>query len=76
MVLLTFLTGLLQRLCKLLDFLGELSEVVVYRITFLSAFLSGAEIGFLCSVLFKPMTITIVVHGKCAPMLLAQVAVL
>ncbi len=52
MEFLTFLTGLLQRLLKLLDFLGELHEVVVYGITFISAFLSGTEIRFLLSVLF------------------------
>jgi hypothetical protein len=76
MVFHTFLTRLLQRFFKLLDFLGELHEVVVYGITFLSAFLSSAEIGFLPSVLFKPTTITSVVRGICAPMLLAQVAML
>ncbi len=53
MVFLTFLTGLLQRLLELLDFLGELRKVVVYGITFLSAFLSGAEIEFLLSVPFQ-----------------------
>ncbi len=49
---------------------------MVYRITFSSAFLSGAEIGFLLSILFEPTTITSVVRGIYAPMLLAQVAVL
>jgi hypothetical protein len=76
MALLTILTRLLQWLLKLLDFLGELHKVVIYGITFLPAFLSSAEIGFLLSVLFKPMTITSVVRGIHAPMLLAQVAVL
>ena len=76
MAFLTFLTGLLQCFLKLLDFLGELCKVVVYGITFLSAFLSGAEIRFLLSVLFKPTTIMSVVHGICAPMLLSQVAML
>ncbi len=74
--LLPFLTRLHQRLPKCLDFLGQLHEVLVYRITFLSAFLSGAETGFLLSNLFKTTTITSVVHGKCTPMLLAQVAML
>jgi hypothetical protein len=73
---LTFLDGLLQRFLELLTFFGELCKVVVYGITFPSAFLSGEEIGFLLSVLFKPTTITSVVHGICAPMLLAQVAML
>jgi hypothetical protein len=76
MVFLTFFAGLLQCFLELLDFFGELREVMVYGITFLSAFLSGAEIGFLLSLLFKPMTITSVVHAICAPMLLAQVAML
>jgi hypothetical protein len=76
MAFLTFLTGLLQRFLKLLNFLGELRKVMVYGITFLSAFLSGVEIRFLLSVLFKPMTITSVVRGTCTPMLLAQVAML
>jgi hypothetical protein len=49
---------------------------MVHGITFLSALLSGAEIGFLLSILFKPMTITSVVHGIHAPMLLVQVAIL
>jgi hypothetical protein len=74
MVPLNFLTGLLQRFLELLDFLGELRKVLVYGITFLSAFLSSAEIGFLLSVLFKPTTIMSVVHGIRTPMLLAQVA--
>jgi hypothetical protein len=74
--LLPFLSGLLQRLLKLLDFLGQLRKVAVYRITFLSAFLSGTEIGILLSILFEPTTITSDVCGICAPMLLAQVAML
>ena len=73
---LTFLAGLLQHFLELLDFLGELRKVMVYGITFLTALPSGAEIGFLLSVFFKPTTITSVVHGICTPMLLAQVAML
>jgi hypothetical protein len=76
MAFLTFLAGLLQHFLELLDFLGELCKVMVYRITFLIALLSSAEIGFLLSVFFKPTTLTCVVHGICAPMLLAQVAML
>ncbi len=76
MMFLTFLTGLLQRFLKLLNFLGELLEVMVYRITFLTAFLRGVEIGFLLSVFLKPTTIASVVRGIRAPMLLAQVAML
>jgi hypothetical protein len=73
---LTFLTRLLQRFLKLLNFIGELPKILVYRITFLSAFFSSAEIRFLLSVLFKPTTIMSVVSGIRTPMLLAQVAVL
>ncbi len=42
----------------------------------MSAFLSGAETGFLLSVLLKPTTITNVVRGMCTPMLLAKFAML
>ncbi len=70
----TFLTRLLQCFLEILDFLGELRKVVVSGITFLSTFLSGTETGCLLSVLFKPMTVTSVVCGVRAPMLLAQVA--
>ncbi len=41
MALATFLTRLLQRFLELLDFLGKLRKVVIHRITFSSAFLSG-----------------------------------
>ncbi len=76
MAFLTFLAGLLQSFLELLNFLGELPKIMVYGITPFSAFLSGTEIGFLFSVLLKPTTITSVVHGIHAPMLLAQVAML
>ncbi len=76
MVFLTFLTRLLQRFLELLNFLGEPRKIMVYGITFLSASLSGAEIGFLLFILFKPTTIMCVVGGICAPMILAQVAML
>ncbi len=76
MALLPFLTRILQRFLKLLNFLGQLRKVLVHRITFLSAFFSGAEIQFLLSVLLKPTTITSVGHGIHAPMLCAQVAML
>jgi hypothetical protein len=42
----------------------------------MSAFLSGMETGFLLSVLLKSTTIVSVVHGMCAPMLLAEFAML
>ncbi len=70
MAFLTFLAGLLQFL-NLLNFLGDLRKVMVYGITFLTALPSGTEIGFLLSVFFKPTTLTCVVRGICAPMLLA-----
>jgi hypothetical protein len=76
MALLTFLAGLFQRFLKFLDFLSELRKVMIYGIIFLTAFLSGAEIGLLFSVFLKPTTLMCVVHGKHAPMLLAQVAML
>ncbi len=69
MVFLTFLAGLLQRFLELLDFLCELCEVMVYGITFLTALLSSAEIGFLFSIFFKPTTLMCVVRGICTPML-------
>ncbi len=49
---------------------------MVYGITFLTALLSGTEIGFLLSIFFKPTTLKCVVRGICTPMLLAQVAML
>jgi hypothetical protein len=73
MAFLTFLAGLLQRFLELLNFLGELREVTFYGITFLTALLSGKKIRFLLSFFFKPMTLTCVVRGICAPVLLAQV---
>ncbi len=71
-----FLTRLLQRFLKLLDILGQLRKVLVHGICFLSAFFSSAEIGLLLSVLLKPTSITSVVRGILAPMLLAQVPML
>ncbi len=76
MALTTFLTRFLQRFLKFLDLFGELRKAVVYGITFLSAFLSSAEIKLLLFILFKPTKITSVVRGICAPMLLAQVPLL
>ncbi len=51
-------------------------KVLVHGITLLSAFLGSAEIRLLLSVLLKLMTITSVVRGIRAFMLLAQVTVL
>ena len=63
MAFLTFLARLLQHFLKLLNFLGELRKVMVYGITFLTALLSGVEIGFLLSVFFKPTILMCVVRG-------------
>jgi hypothetical protein len=49
---------------------------MVYRITFLTTFLSGTEIQFLLFVVLKPTTIASVLCGTRTPMLLAQVAML
>ncbi len=76
MVFLTFLAGLLQRFLEFLNFLSELRKVILYGIVFLTALLSSAKIEFLLSVFFKPMTLTCVVRGIRAPVLLAQVAML
>ncbi len=72
MVFLTFLAGLLQRFLEFLNFLSELHEVMIYGITFLTAFLSGAEIGLLLSIFLKPTTLMCVVCGIRTHMLLAQ----
>ncbi len=47
-----------------------------YRNTFLTAFLSGTEIGLLLSIFLEPTPLMCVVHGICASMLLAQVSML
>jgi hypothetical protein len=49
---------------------------MIYGVILFTAFLSGMEIRFLLSVLLKPMTLTGVVRGTRAPMLLAQAAML
>jgi hypothetical protein len=63
-------------LSRVLEFLSELRKVMIYGIVFLTAFLSGVEIGLLLSVFLKLTTLTCVVHGKRASVLLAQVAML
>jgi hypothetical protein len=75
-VLLSFLTLFLQCFLELLNFLGQLHEVLVNWIRFLTAFLSGAEFGLLLSVFLEPMTIASAVRGICAPMPFTQVAML
>ncbi len=49
---------------------------MVHGICFLTKFLIGAEIRLILSIFIKPTTITRVLHGIWAPMLLAQVAML
>ncbi len=65
----------LDHLLKLVQFLAQLREGLLRGIGFLSAFLSGAEIGFFCSVFLETTAIASIVRGVRAPMLLAQVAV-
>jgi hypothetical protein len=75
-MLLRLLTIFLQCFLKLLDFLGQLCKVLVQKICFLTALLSGAELGLLLSVFLKPTTITSVVGGIRIPMPLAQFVIL
>ena len=65
----------LDHLLKLVQFLAQLLKGLLYGIGFLSAFLSGTEIGFFRSVFLKPTAITSIVHCVCAPMLLANIPV-
>ncbi len=65
----------LEHLLKLVQFLAQLHEGLLRGTGFLSAFLSGAEIGFFCSVFLKTTAIASFVRRVCAPMLLAKVAV-
>jgi hypothetical protein len=76
LVLLHFLILFLQRFLDLLNFLGQLRKVLVHKIHFLTAFLSGAEFGLFLSIFFKPTTIMSVVCGVRASMLLAKVRML
>ncbi len=66
----------LENLLGLVHFLAQLHERLLRGIGFLSAFLGGAEIGFLRSVFLKTTTISSIVGRVSAPMLLAQVAML
>ena len=64
----------LDHLLELVRSLAQLREGLLYGIGFLSAFLSGAEIGFFRSVFLETMAIASIVHRVRAPMILAQVA--
>jgi hypothetical protein len=65
----------LDHLLELVRFLAQLREGLLYGIGFLSAFLSGAEIGFFRSVFLKTTAIARIMRRACAPMLLAKVTV-
>ena len=62
----------LSHLLKLVRFLAQLREGLLYGIGFLSALLSGAEIGFFRSVFLKTTAIVRVVRHARAPMLIAR----
>jgi hypothetical protein len=64
-----------DHLLELDGFLAQLREGLLYGTGFLSAFLSGAEIGFFRSVFLETTAIARIVRCACAPMLLAKVAV-
>jgi len=65
----------LNHLLELVRSLAQLREGLLYGIGFLSAFLSGAEIGFFRSVFLKTTAMASIVRRVCAPMLLAKVVV-
>jgi hypothetical protein len=62
----------LDHLLKLVQFLAQLREGLFRGTGFLSAFLSGAEIGFLHSVFLETTTIATIVRRAGAPMLIAR----
>ena len=65
----------LDHLLELVRSLAQLREGLLYGSGFLSAFLSGAEIGFFRFVFLETMAMASIVHRVRAPMLLAKVAV-
>jgi hypothetical protein len=65
----------LDHLLELVQFLAQLRERLLCGIGFLSAFLSGAEIGFFRSVFLETTAIVSIVCRVRALMLLAKVAV-
>ncbi len=66
----SFLDNLLERV----QFIAQLGERLLRGIGILSAFLSGAEIGFFRSVFLETTAIASIVRRVRAPMFLAQVA--
>ncbi len=65
----------LDHLLELVHYLALLRKRLLCGIGFLSAFLSGEEIGFFHSVFLETTAIASIVRRVCAPMLLAKVAV-
>ncbi len=74
--LLLFGISFLDNLLELVQFLAQLRKRLLRGIGFLSAFLGGAEIGFLRSVFLEATTIMSIVGRVRIPMFLAQVAML
>ena len=66
---------ILDHLLELVHFLALLCKRLLCGIGFLSAFLSGAEIGFFRSIFLKTTAIASIVRCVRTPMLLAKVAV-
>jgi hypothetical protein len=64
----------LDHLLELVHFLALFCKRLLCGIGFLFTFLSGAEIGFFCSVFLEPTAISSIVCRDCAPMLLAKIA--
>ena len=64
----------LENLLELVQFVAQLGERLLRGIGILSAFLSGAEIGFFRSVFLETTAIASIVRRVRAPMFLAQVA--
>jgi hypothetical protein len=62
----------LGHLFELVQFLAQLREGLLYWIGFLSAFLSGAEIGFFRSIFLKTTAIVRIVRRARVPMLIAR----
>jgi hypothetical protein len=58
----------LDHLLKLDQFLAQLRKGLLYGIGFLSAFLSGTEIGIFCSVFLEPTAIMRIVRCERTPM--------
>ncbi len=65
----------LENLPELVQFITQLGKRLLRGIRILSAFLSGAEIGFFRSVFLETMAIASIVRRVHAPKFLAQVAV-